>query len=78
MPKESIEAVKQISVYIPPSYKEAKRKLGISWRSLIGRGIDSASKQSQERVNELKEANVKLSTKLQALSVRLFNLENKE
>lgn len=64
----------QISVFVDETIKASKKKSGLTWRSLIIRGLKSLNKNDDED-NELREKIGKLSQKLQEYAVRTYRLE---
>ena len=68
----------QISVWVESDIKKAKILLGVGWRSLIIRGINSMKGSSAEEEEELKIKMAKLIEKVRSQGVKIYNLENKE
>lgn len=64
-----------ISVFVKGEIKEAKTKLGISWRSLIIRGIKSATNKTAEEETEQTDKITRMVDKIRTLSTRIYQLE---
>ena len=75
MPEENM---KPICVYVPNKAKILKNKLGITWRGLILRGLESTMNKDEESITSMKEKIAKMSTKMQSLSMKCYELEQKQ
>lgn len=69
------EGMKLMSSYIPNSAHKAKKMLGLSWRGLILRGIESCGKGDEQSLTAMKEQMLKMSQKMQTLALRCYKLE---
>lgn len=69
----------QITVFVDGNIKEIKKKSGLTWRSLIIRGIKSLKNNEQTKtITEMQTKIAKMAEKLQSQAIKIHNLEKKE
>jgi len=66
-----------ISVFVTTDIKQAKQKLGINWRGLIIRGINSLTNNNKQQEEETNTKITRMAEKLNQQAMKIYELEKK-